>query len=325
MPQPRYSQVSLDATPFYHCVSRTVRRAFLCGQDHYSGQCYEHRRGWIEQRLLQLTQAFAIDIAAYAVMSNHLHVVLRVDASTAQAWSSLEVVKQWQLIFKGTLLSQKFAKGEPIVSYELDTLKSTIAEYRRRLFDISWFMRALSEPVARQANKEDDCTGRFWEGRFKSQALLDDAAVLACMTYVDLNPIRAKVAKTPEQSDFTSIQRRIKAALNGEQPKRLLAFVGNEQHAKSNELTMEFKDYLTLVDDTARVIQDAKRSVIQPETAATLHRLNIPLENWLKVTHEFKYLFTGPVGNLQALTEYSEGLGKKRIGYASSCRHWQRE
>lgn len=105
MPRPRSTQISLADTPFYHCVSRTVRRAFLCGVDHYSGQSFEHRRDWIEQRLLRLTQAFSIDIAAYAVMSNHLHVVLRIDADTAQAWSSFEVVQQWHQLFKGTLLS----------------------------------------------------------------------------------------------------------------------------------------------------------------------------------------------------------------------------
>lgn len=324
MPQPRYSQVSLEDTPFYHCVSRTVRRAFLCGVDHYSGESYEHRRDWIEQRLLQLTQAFAIDIAAYAVMSNHVHVVLRVDVDTAQAWSSIEVVKQWHQLFKGTLLSQKFVKGEPIASYDLDTLNSTIAEYRRRLMNISWFMRALNEPIARQANKEDNCTGRFWEGRFKSQALLDDAAVLACMTYVDLNPIRAQMAATPEQSDFTSIQRRIKAAIQGKQPERLLPFVGNEHQEVPKGLRFDTQDYFNLVDDTGRTIRDDKQGVMQLSSANILHRLNILLENWLKITHEFKYLFTGPVGTLEAVTRYCARLGKKRVAHANSCRHWQR-
>ena len=149
-----------------------MRRAFLCGVDGNSGQSFEHRRNWVEQRLLLLTQVFAIDIAAYAVMSNHLHVVLKIDADTAQAWTDSEVVHHWHQLFKGTLLTQRFAKGEVIDAHFMGPLDDCIAEYRRRLMDISWFMRALNEPIARWANKEDDCTGRFWEGRFKSRWLV---------------------------------------------------------------------------------------------------------------------------------------------------------
>ncbi|MCE9788438.1 transposase, partial [Shewanella chilikensis] len=216
MPRPRYAQVSLEETPFYHCISRCVRRAFLCGVDDYSGKSYEHRRDWVESRLLELAAVFAIDLCAYAVMSNHLHLVLRVDLKTATEWTLEQVLQHWHLLYSGTLLSQRFLRGETLSDIEYLTLQQTTEVYRQRLMDISWFMRALNEPIARQANREDGCSGRFWEGRFKSQPLLDDAAVLACMAYVDLNPIRAGIAKTPEDSDYTSIQRRIRAAMQGE-------------------------------------------------------------------------------------------------------------
>lgn len=184
-------------------------------------------------------------------------------------------------------------------------------------------MRCLNEPIARQANQEDNCSGRFWEGRFKSQALLDEAAVLASMAYVDLNPIRANMAATPEQSDYTSIQQRVKAAIKGEQPKTLLPFIGNERANQPKGIAFSLKDYLELVDDTGRIIRDDKRGAISQSSAKLLTRLNIPQQNWLKITTEFGQLFHGPVGSQQELTQYCEHLQKRRRHFATSCQYFQ--
>ncbi|RLV61731.1 transposase [Parashewanella curva] len=321
MPKARKTIVSVQDTPFYHCVSRCVRRAFLCGIDRYTGVNYEHRRKWVESRLLELAEVFAIDVCAYAVMTNHLHVVLRIDAELVKAWSGEEVITQWHKLFSGSLLSQRFVKGDKLNQWEKKLLEIQVVEYRHRLSDISWFMRALNEPVARMANKEDGCKGRFWEGRFKSQALLDEAAILSCMAYVDLNPIRAQIAKTPEQSDFTSIKRRIKAALNNEQPEELLPFVGNERLNMPNGLTFSVEDYLVLVEETGCCIREDKCGSIK-QSLHILERLNLPTKNWLKLCNEFGKLFKGAAGNLQSLSTYCERLKRCRRQGAANAKRW---
>ena len=149
MPKPRYAQVSLEATPYYHCVSRCVRRAFLCGTDQLSGNSYEHRRQWIEDNLLELAGIFALDIAAYAIMSNHYHVVFYIDREKAENWSQSEVIDQWHQLFSGTLFSQRFQKGEELSESELKLLNKSVNEWRSRLTNISWYMRVLNETIAR--------------------------------------------------------------------------------------------------------------------------------------------------------------------------------
>ncbi len=322
MPRSRRSQISLEDTPYYHCCSRVVRRAFLCGYDEYSGKNYDHRREWVESLLLKLEKSFAIDIAAFAVMSNHLHVVLRVDIDSVNAWSDREVAVHWHQLFKGNALTRKFAKGE-LEECKGSKFKKKIAEYRSRLCDISWFMRCLNEPIARKANQEDNCTGRFWEGRFASQALLDEAAVLACMAYVDLNPIRAKQSATLEQSSHTSIQLRIQGALNGEQPKELLPFIGNESKHQPKGINFSLQNYLELVDDTGRIVCLDKKGYINEKAAKLLEKLNISPDNWLKLTTQFEVIFRGPVGTLPELTAYCEHLEKRRRHFAASCQYLQ--
>ncbi|MBE7213598.1 transposase [Shewanella benthica] len=323
MPRPRRTQVSIEDTSWYHCCSRVCRRAMLMGDDKFTGKNYDHRRDWVESQLLTLASVFAIDVAAYAVMSNHLHLVLSVDIYESNNWTDREVVEHWHQIFNGTEITQKFAKGEVVESFEFNSLKHSIALYRSRLSDISWFMRCLNEPIARMANKEDKCTGRFWEGRFKSQALLDETAILACMAYVDLNPIRAKMAKTPEDSDYTSLKLRVKAALKGKQPDKLLPFIGNERLNQPKGIYFSLKDYLELVDETGRIIRDDKRGAISENTSKVLTRLNISSDNWIKITTDFGKLFHGPVGTLQELTSYCDHLEKRRRHFSHCCQYLQ--
>ncbi len=92
-------------------AGQALRRAFLCGQDASSGQDYEHRRGWIEERILKLSTIFSIDVAAYAVMSNHYHVVLHIDRDRAQHWSDEELCRRWLKLFSGQVLASRFDKG----------------------------------------------------------------------------------------------------------------------------------------------------------------------------------------------------------------------
>ncbi len=235
----RRQQISLEHTHYYHCISRCVRRAFLCGKDHYSGKDFGHRRQWLEERLGLLAEVFAIDLLAYAIMSNHYHVVLRVNSDEASAWSDEEVVERWGQLFRVPEVA-----GNTVL----------IAKWRSRLSSISWFMRCLNEPLARHANKEDGCHGRFWEGRYKLQALLDDTALLRCMAYVDLNPIRAGIARTPETSQHTSVYARIHR-----RDHHLLQL--QHSHEPGNPLPLSREEYLQLVDWSGRALRAEKRGI----------------------------------------------------------------
>jgi len=325
MPRPGKSLVSLDATPYYHCVSRCVRRAFLCGEDCVSGKSFEHRRGWIEQRLLELADIFAIDIAAYAIMSNHYHVVLHIDRNAAQEWSEPEVIDRWHRLLNGSMLSRRYARGETLNKAELNALYEQVQEWRERLISISWFMRCTNERIAREANKEDDVTGRFWEGRFRSQALLDDKALAACMAYVDLNPIRARMAETPEASDYTSVKRRIKAVLNSRQTKKaanptgLFPFAGNPRKNMPEGLPFKLTDYLEMVEWTGHIIREDKRGAIPASMPPLLERLAIDTRHWMYLSKHFESPFKDLVGSAHTVRKACGELGKQWTHGIKQC------
>ena len=320
MPKPRKQQISLDATPYYHCTSRCVRRAFLCGVDALTGANYEHRRQWVEDRILFLADVFCIDVCAYAVMSNHHHVVLHINMAEVHSLGDLEVCLRWHKLYKGTLLTQKYARGDALDETEWEAVKIKLDQWRLQLASISRFMWALNEPIARMANAEDQCTGRFWESRFKSQALLDQKALAACMAYVDLNPVRAKMAATPEESEHTSIKKRVESLKKQHsQPLSLAKFVGNPREPMPQGLPFDLHEYIALVDMTGRAIREDKRGHIDNRYPSILDRLDISSSEWLILTTKFESRFKNLVGCKEKLKVAAEKLGFKRTPSLYAC------
>ena len=321
MPRARKTLISLQDTSYYHCISRCVRKAFLCGEDKSTGQSYEHRRGWVEDKMLALAKVYSIDICAYAVMSNHTHLVLHINQEEALNWDVKQVLERWHSLHKGTQFTNKYLRNEAMAEFELASVYESCETYRERLTDISWFMRELNESIARMANKEDKCTGRFWEGRFKSQALLDDAALVACMAYVDLNPVRARMEKTPETSKHTSIKARIEVAkANQTQPKVLFPFIGYERQDQPEGLPFKLTDYLELIDLTGRVIRADKVGSLDISLAPILQRINLTSEQWLEVSTGFETHFGSAVGSELLLAEYCEHTELQRRPGLSACK-----
>ena len=262
-------------------------------------------------------------------MSNHYHIVVKLNPCEAEAWSDDEVLHRWCSLYKGMPLVQKYLDDKPLLSVELQAVKQCVAVYRSRLQSLSWFMKCLNEPIARQANKEDGCTGHFyktrpvfypsgrlfrrsksfqmilWEARFKSQALFTEDALLSAMAYVELNQVRARMAGTPEESEFTSIKERIQpqfdlaAAIKQQTSleslryfdlplKPLVKFEGDLKLGEQLGILFGAVDYLQLVDVTGKIIRSGKKGFISSKLPPILERLHLDAEAWLIRTQSFE-------------------------------------
>lgn len=270
MPTPRGTIVNPNRPGVYHCISRCVRRAFLCGDG------YDHRKRWLERRMDFLVALMAIELYAYQILNNHFHIVLRIRPDLVASWSDVEVVKrylricpcEWKRRLRGIAVSAPPTKQE---IEDVLRIPGRVEVLRARLSNISWFMAKLKEPIARQANREDECKGRFWEGRFRSFAVLDDEAILAVSTYVDLNAVRAGVADRPEESAHGSIVERIAKLRKAPRTTtiKLLPIPG-----------MTNRHYISHVDTWARAVVPGKQSM-PCELPPILERLGLDRASWV--------------------------------------------
>jgi REP element-mobilizing transposase RayT len=314
MTYPRRQLVPPDTTGTYHCIARCVRRAWLCGEDPYTGESFEHRRAWVEERLFELARIFSVSLLSYAVMSNHVHVVIRVDAEAADLWTDEEVAVRWTQLLGGASDQRHRALRQQVLAAD----PKRLAICRSRLRSLSWFMRCLSGPIARRANREDEVTGRFWEGRFKCQALLDDAAVLAAMAYVDLNPIRAGMTHKLDRSRHTSIARRLKES------KRDRSSLSDQLQAMAglpapHVLPLSAAEYIALVDWTGSQFQSNKKCVIQKCAPSALSRLDLKSDAWVRHVRGVGSGYWRAIGAADQLLAKAAAMGQrwlKGLSYA---------
>ena len=333
--RPRGQIVDKSVPGLYHCVSRCVRRAFLCGQDNYSGINYDHRKKWVEDRIEFLAGLMALDVTSHALMDNHLHVTLRTRPDLVRDWSNQEVARRWLKLCPGKRKRKDNPPPEQPTAKDIDQFlqdRKKLAEVRERLSSLSWFMKFLKESIARKANAEDETTGAFWEGRFKSTRLLDEFAILMCSIYVDLNPIRAGKTKTPESSPRTSAYHRIRARRarepDGEKADLLAAAWlapiyesapapdgGQVEHGRrasdNGFLPMPLEKYLLLLDWSGRTLREGKRGAIPSDAAPILDRLGLEVDYWLRGLQEVGEWFSDFAGQPTTLRQFAaeKGLG----------------
>ena len=320
MTRSRSELVSPADTRWYHCVSRCVRRAFLCGSDTFQNRSFDHRRKWVTDRLRELSRIFAVDLAAYAVMSNHYHLVVHLNPERAAMWSDEEVLQRWTSMFAGPPLVQEYlARGETPATQNTSAAVGRFAEvFRHRLQSLSWYMRLLNESISRKANLEDKCSGRFWEGRFKSQALLDEPALLAAMIYVDLNPVRAGMAATPETSLYTSIHQRLSVDNELQEGALLMPF----DPAGINPISIPFSlgDYLALADWVGRQHRHDKRGTISEKHPPILQRLGMSEHEFVAMSGQLLKTFGSAVGSPATMRTHCERTKLKYLRGAGVVR-----
>ena len=292
----------------YHCVSRCVRRAWLCGIDAYTKKSFEHRKPIVEARIQQLGEIFAVGIHTYAVMSNHLHVVLSVAPPSAYQWPDEEVARRWLVLYppKPTDLPTRHA--------ELCADPARVKVQEKRIENLSRasgdrFMKSLSEPIARMANAEDKCKGRFWEGRFKCQALLNEKAILAACAYVDLNPIRTQIATSVTTSLHTGIAKRAKAIAKNSslatQAMRPLTGI-----ISANFPQISNAEYIELVDWTGRQLHPGKRGKIAAEEPPALRKLGLDSAHWTMKVKGIGSGYWRAVGTAEELIQQAKAMGQ---------------
>lgn len=346
--KPRCKIIDRNEPGVYHCYNRCVRAESLLSVDLTKGPEYDQRKDWLLAMLTSLASIFCIEIFKYSIMDNHLHLILRNRPDLVREWSKENILRRAMRLFpdKFRRLGWYVEPQDPLPQHLLEN-QELIEEMRSRLCDISWLMKVLQERIARHCNSEDEVSGHFWADRFKSKPLLDDAAVLACSMYIDLNPIRAGVADRPEQSKYTSAYDRIRGMLarrnkrkgkvksddvlpdfflaplnvTGDYEDEDLEAAGLRASNKGIfEMTLDI--YLKLLDNVGRMLQTGKRGAIPEDLASILERIGIRPEHFADCVDTYGHWTRQVVGSEKKLREMAEKMKSKWLQGVKKASHF---
>jgi hypothetical protein len=251
-------------------------------------------------------------VASSNALSPEWCLILRNRPDVVAQWEDAEVARRWLMICPPARCKGKAAPPTEAEIQSICRCPIKLAEIRRRLGDISWWVRLLNQRVAQRANREEEESGRFWQDRYRAIRLLDEEALISCMAYVDLNPLRAGMTDRIENSEHTSIKRRIEcshpkprqtanesrdaclARLTLDETNAPIGPAVSESGSRCSDkgvLPMSLNDYLELLDWTARQVIPGKRGATPPNMPPVLRRLGIGLESWAELVEGFDKTF----------------------------------
>ncbi|WP_299011453.1 transposase [uncultured Shewanella sp.] len=331
MTESRKKLIHIDSTPYYHIQNHCVRGTYLVTEidSHLQPSKLDlHRAQWFVDKLVQLSTIFCIDICAYAILNHHYHLVLKVDTDTANRLTINPLIQRWKLLFKLPPLAIKYSEQGSLTETEQKKMNELASLWRKRLTDISWFMRCLNETVSRKINKEENAKGAFWQGRFKSQALLDEPTLLACLMYVDLAPIREQLVQSLENDYLTSIKLRMSAMtqaqeeaqtydINGDylaiaqQPSTLLPFDHMTRAGKKVHIPFHLPDYIALIKWTHQGMIQNKIPTAPHSTPKLLIQLSIKKKDWINTCRLFSHHYSHVAGSWSKMCEFSHQFNGK--------------
>lgn len=329
MTTPRSQLVDPNVSRWYHCISRCVRQAFLLCEGF-------NRKKWLEERLCSVSGIFAVSVGSFAILDNHLHFLLRLDPDVAANWSAEEVVNRWARLHPPRRRRKPVSVTPEWIAAEAQNTER-VEVLRKRLCSLGWFMKEIKEPLARIANKEDNCKGAFFEGRYKSIILLDEESILSVSAYIDLNAVSAGTAATPESGPYTSLHQRVAhvhaAGREGDLAEALLGSVpacrasgdledtlwlipiedrrkqGSDVEGMIEGFTLG--NYLLLVDYTGK-LKRADKVAIPQELDGVFERLGTSVNAWAE--RQFRLAIGSITGRVLAATREALRSASARLG-----------